>query len=85
MNLNEDAVMPYQPDDEPVRVHEARAEAERQLGNLENVIGFGIGLTSKDEDAVIVFVRTKETLAQLPAQILGIPLIGDVTGEVKAL
>ncbi len=85
MNPYEEAAISYQPDDQSPKVKAALAEAERQLSYLENVAGFGMSQTFEGEEAVIVFVKTEETLALLPTQILGIPLLGEVTGEIGAL
>lgn len=85
MNSYEEAAIIYQPDDESREVKAALAEAERQLGYLENVAGFGMSQTLEGEEAILVFVKTEEMLAQLPTQILGVPLVGEVTGEIWAL
>lgn len=84
MNFLEEAAIPYQPNDESPKLQAALAEAERQLNHLDNVVGFGMGQTFEGKEAVLVFVKSKETLAQLPACISGVPLIGEVTGEIWA-
>lgn len=84
MKFTEEAAISYQPNGEPSKLEFACAEAERQLNHLKNVLGFGISQTLEGEDAVLVFVKTKETLTQLPNQISGVPLIGEVTGEIWA-
>ncbi|NEZ55029.1 hypothetical protein [Adonisia turfae] len=83
--LVENAAITYEPDEESTSLQAARDEAERQLGHLENIVGIGMSQTLEGEDAVIVYVKTRETLAQLPTHISGVPVIGEVTGEVRAL
>ena len=84
MSLSENAVMSYQPNDELNTLIVARNQAEKQLGNLNNVLGFGQGQTPEGKDAIVVFVKSKETLLQIPDQISGVPIIGEVTGEIWA-
>ena len=84
MKFTEEAAISYQPNDESSKLEFARAEAERQLNHLKNVVGFGMSQTFDGEEAVLVFVKTKETLTQLPNQISGVPVIGEVTGEIWA-
>ena len=83
--LVENAAITYEPDDESTSLQAARDEAERQLGHLENVVGIGMSQTFEGEEAVIVYVKTREALDQLPTHISGVPVIGEVTGEVRAL
>jgi hypothetical protein len=81
--------MSYNPaDDEPTGVggiHAALAEAERRLTHRTGVKGMGISKTPSGEDAIVVYVQDEQTLSQLPSDVDGVPLVGEVTGEIRAL
>ena len=88
MNLDENAEITYQPDDEPSGgsgIKVAFAEAERQLAKREGVNGLGMSKTPAGQDAIVVYVKDKQALSQLPKVVNGIPIVGEITGEIKAL
>jgi hypothetical protein len=89
MDLNENAAMSYNPgDDDPTGmggIHVALAEAERQLTHRKGVNGMGMSKTLSGQDAIVVYVQNEQTLSQLPSEVDGVPVIGEVTGEIRAL
>ena len=89
MNLGENAAMSYHPDDDEqtgtVGIQVALAEAERQLTHRKGVKGMGMAKTPSGEDAIVVYVEDQQALAQLPAAVGGFPVVGEVTGEIRAL
>jgi hypothetical protein len=89
MDLNENAAMSYNPDDDEqaatdgIRV--ALAEAERQLTHRKGVKGMGMSKTLGGQDAIVVYVEDQQALSQLPVDVDGFPVVGEVTGEIRAL
>ncbi|QDV45885.1 hypothetical protein Enr13x_57880 [Stieleria neptunia] len=89
MSLNENAAMPYHPaDDEPTgtaaAIQVALAKAEKQLSHRKGVMGMGMTKTPSGRDAIVVYVDQQQTISQLPAEVDGFPIVGDVTGEIRA-
>lgn len=87
MNLNENAAIPYEPDDEQAAIggiHEALTQAERTLAPRKGVKGMGMMKTPGGGDAIVVYVEDQQTRSQLPADVGGFPVIGEVTGEIRA-
>ncbi len=88
MSFDEDAIMSYNPSDDEqagvTGISRAFAEAERQLTHRKGVCGMGISKTPDGQDAILVYVEDELTLTQLPLDVLGIPVVGEVTGEIKA-
>lgn len=89
MNLNENAAMSYNPGDDEQsgtgRIQIALAEAERQLSHRKGVQGMGMGKTPHGQDAIVVYVEDEQVLSQLPSDVGGFPVVGEVTGEIRAL
>ncbi len=100
MNPDEDAEIPYDPDngeesaisyspdDEPpaaAGIGSALAHAEQQLGTKSGVHGMGMTKTPAGEDAIVVYVEDQQALSQLPATVDGYPIVGEVTGEIRPL
>jgi hypothetical protein len=89
MNLNENAAMPYNPGDDEqtgaAGIQVALAKAERQLTHRKGVKGMGMAKTPSGQDAIVVYVQNEQTLSQLPSEVDGVPVIGEVTGEIRAL
>ena len=86
MDFYEDAAMPYNPDDEGQpkgSVQAALAEAERTLASCKGVQGMGISTTPQGQDAIVVYVQNEQTLSQLPADVGGVPILGDIVGEIR--
>ena len=89
MDLNENAAMSNNPgDDEQAAtdgIQVALAEAERQLTHRKGVKGMGMTKTPSGQDAIVVYVEDQQALSQLPADVDGFPVVGEVTGEIRAL
>lgn len=85
MNLDEEASIAYEPDDEIDKRNEAvLIEAERQLLRHEGVNGMGMTRTSTGEDAIVVYVRDRQALSRLPKVIRDVTVIGEITGGIRA-
>ncbi|MCA9217627.1 MAG: hypothetical protein KDB27_31375 [Planctomycetales bacterium] len=82
MAFEENAEMPYDPADD---IQTAVAAAEQQLMSISGVNGVGITSTPDGQDAVVVYVANEKALSQLPAEINGCRIIGEVTGEIRPL
>ncbi|WP_182868337.1 hypothetical protein [Stieleria mannarensis] len=88
MNRDEKAAMPYQPADmmpaAMTGIEAALAKAEQMLSRRKGVKGMGMTKTRRGQDAIIVYVDQQQTISQLPSDVDGFPIIGDVTGQVRA-
>jgi hypothetical protein len=84
MILDEEAAISYKPDDN-VGIQVALDEAERQLTHCKGVKGMGMAKTPAGEDAIVVYVQDQQALSQLPAVVGGFPVVGEITGEIRAL
>lgn len=85
MNQDEEAAISYEPDDADDGMQIALAEAERQMSHRKGVHGMGMTKTPSGEDAIVVYVEDQQALSQLPAVVRGFPVIGEITGEIRAL
>ena len=89
MNLNENAEVSYNPDDDEQTssggIQGAMAEAERKLSHRKGVCGMGLSKTPTGQDAIVVYVENEHILSQLPSDVGGFPVVGEVTGEIRAL
>lgn len=86
MNLDENAEISYEPNDNAGDgIQAAWAEVERQLSHHKGIQGIGMTKTPSGEDAIIVYVKDQQALSQLPAVVRGFPVIGEITGEIRAL
>jgi hypothetical protein len=89
MNLGEDAAISYQPDDDEQAardgIHVALAEAERQLTHRQGFEGIGIAKSPVGEDVIVVYVEDQQALSQLPAAVGGFAVVGEISGEIRAL
>ena len=56
-----------------------KAAAKAQFGNLDGVIGFGIG-----DHVLRIYVRNSKVRERLPAEFQGVPIEVVVTGDVSA-
>lgn len=59
--------------------------ASQQLLAMGGVEGVGKAPDPDGGDALVVYVRDRELLSQLPATLNGIKVLVHVTGEIKAL
>ncbi len=87
MTLDENAEVLYDPGDDE-RTHSggiqvALAKAERQLAHRKGV--HGMGISKSGPDAIVVYVENEQVLSQLPSDVDGFPVVGEVTGEIRAL
>ena len=86
MSTDEEAAISYEPDDDAGdEIQIALAEAERQLSLRKGVHGLGMTKSPTGEDAIVVYVEDQQTLSQLPAVVRDFPVIGEITGEIRAL
>ena len=44
----------------------------------------GMTKTAADQDAIVVYVDNEQAISQLPSDVDGYSVIGEVTGEVSA-
>ena len=78
----EDAAMPYDPPDETdtdredALVVDVRNRHEQRLLAIDGVKGV---------DAIILYLRDSGVRARIPAEIEGIPIRSEITGEIDAL
>ncbi|ESQ13550.1 MAG TPA: hypothetical protein DDY14_00165 [Chromatiaceae bacterium] len=84
MDYDEEAAVNYQPDATPLYVEQAQHKIEQRLQHRDGIVGFGITMTPGGTDAVVVYVENREALATLPRSVDGVPVIGEVTGEIRA-
>ena len=88
MNLEEEAEVSYRPDDanQPAAdaLRLAVAEAERMLLSRKGVTGVGATKTHGGKDAIVVYVVDESALSRLPAEMSGLPIVGEITGEIRA-
>ncbi len=87
MSFNEDAALSYNPDDESSssELQVAVADATKLLGHLSGVHGLGESKLSNGNDAIVVYVENESVLAKLPRNVRGIPVVGEITGEIRPL
>lgn len=89
MNPDENAAISYNPDDDQQSssrsAQKALAEADRQLADRKGVRGMGMTKTQDGKDAIVVYVDNQQALLQLPASVEGVAVIGEITGEIRAL
>jgi len=86
MTPDEDAAITYEPEDHGGSdLGAALAEAERTLSRREGINGMGLTRTPGGQDAIVVYVTDRPTLSRLPASVRGIPVVGEITGDIRAL
>lgn len=89
MNLDENAAISYPNDDGEQAgagdYESALAEAERQLMPRQGVHGVGMSSTPTGTRVIVVYVEDQEALTQLPAMVNGFAIVGEITGEIRAL
>lgn len=84
--LPEDVGIDYDPDPEQPAsaVEEAKLRHEKELLELPNVTGVGIGRNEIGDPAIVVYMREAPARASLPTQIEGFDVVAEVTGEIDA-
>lgn len=89
MDQDENAAISYNPDDDEqgdgAGIRGALVEAERQLIHRKGVKGMGMSKTPAGKDAILVYVEDQQALSQLPADVGGFPVVGEITGEIRPL
>jgi hypothetical protein len=67
------------------RVERTQQVLERRLAGKPGILGFGIG-SGRDSSglALRVYVKDKAASRQLPKEIDGVEIVGDVVGAIKA-
>lgn len=86
-NFQEDAAMPYSPEvssETSSPIQYAKESHEQELMSIEGVEGVGIGRDSIGNDAIIVYVRSKDAKKRIPHNIAGYPVEMKVTGIIDA-
>ncbi|WP_177183571.1 hypothetical protein [Nitrosomonas cryotolerans] len=51
----------------------------------DGVKGVGMMKTADGKDGIVVYVVDQRVLSQLPATVGGFPVVGEITGEIRAL
>lgn len=79
--------MQYEPEEGEIApaLTTALAEAESRLLSEPGVTGIGLGQNEIGDDAVVVYVRNSLAQRSLPTMMLGVPVVFEVTGEIKPL
>jgi hypothetical protein len=87
VNLGENAEVSYNPEEgEPDRsggIQGALNKAQNQLAHRKGVHGMGMSKTPSGQDAIVVYVENERVLSQLPSDVDGFPVVGEVTGEIR--
>lgn len=94
MSPREQAELFYRPDDERQAGEEREApggtpqqllDAERVLLPLQGVRGVGQTVSGDGEATVVAYVDCQDVLNRLPATAGGMPVVGEITGEIGPL
>lgn len=93
MNFDENAEIVYQPEEAGIpdlatpmgQQQRAFDSAERQAMRLPGVNGVGRGQTPGGAPALVVYLANSQARATLPATLEGLPVVGEVVGEVRPL
>ena len=83
---HEDAVMPYNPDENPASVVESVLMQHRHaLLGQPSVTGVAVGKKSPTgDDAIVIYLLDNSYRAGLPKALDGIPVVMQVTGPIEA-
>jgi hypothetical protein len=76
--------------DKLTHAREVKARHETELMALPGVISVGVGLQKNgkkftEDVAIVVMVRKKQRAGSIPAEIEGVPVDVQVSGEINAL
>lgn len=82
---DENAEMYYNPEAEKDVDTELQRKFEKRLFAIEGVVGVGMGQSVAGEDAIIVYVRDRSVVSELPNEIDGHTVVVEVTGDIDAL
>lgn len=90
MDFDENAEITYDPTQDDQHLNEQVdqsdfIEAEKILMNREGVQGVAKTTSAAGTDAILAYVLNEQIIAQLPSQVGGLPVIAEVTGEIKPL
>jgi hypothetical protein len=85
----EDAAVNYDPTADSARqsssrVVQVKQKNEPRLMSIEGVRGVGVGRGATGDDEIVVYVRDASAQKGLPSHVDGIPVRGEVTGEIDA-
>jgi hypothetical protein len=87
--MSENAAMSYEPTDDnqvlPAGFNGAFAKAQAQLLSLPGVKGLGMAKSPAGQDVIVVYVQNTMAITNLPSNIDGFSVIGEVTGDIVAL
>lgn len=81
----EEAAISYTPDDHGQDAQLALTLAEQLLSSNRGVTGVGLTKTSRGEDAIMVYVKDHEALNRLPSEVSGLPILGEISGDIQPL
>lgn len=60
-------------------------EYTKELMTDPNIVGTATGLTSDGKPAVLLLLKSEQNVTALPKSLKGVPVVYEVTGEIKAL
>jgi hypothetical protein len=84
---DEQAAMPYRPDDDPETqdgIAGVISRREQELLPVDGVEGIGAGRDPAGHDALVVYVRDESVASAVPEKIDGYPVAIVVTGKISA-
>ena len=84
---DEQAAMPYHPDDDPGPqggIAEVISRRERELLPVDGVEGIAAGRDAAGHDALVVYVRDQAVAKAVPEKLDGYPVEIVVTGKISA-
>jgi len=88
-HMSENAEMSYEPSDDNQFVFGgikgAFAKAQSQLLSQPGVNGLGMTKTPTGQDVIVVYVKNALVIEKLPPNIEGFSVVGEVTGDIRAL
>ena len=88
--LEEDAAMPYSPEEDGTTISSSAVENvkgahEHELMSIDGVEGVGIGKNRIGDDAIIIYLRDENARGRIPRTIEGYPVETQITGIIDAL
>lgn len=65
-------------------IERVRIKHEAALLAIDGVVGIGIGSNEIGDDAIVVYLRDKQTQSSIPDELEGFPVQTEITGEFDA-
>lgn len=84
---HEDAAMPYTPEPSAETLSEmqrVKETHEQELMAIDGVEGVGIGTNKIGDEAIIVYLRSRDVADRVPRTIEGFPVETQITGIIDA-